>query len=138
MDFFPWLPLLFNLLLLCAVMFVCRTINASHGKLLWNGALVFFIFCFLAMALDFVLTMVFASASFHDHTQYESIATRSKWSERVLSYLIPCVVSALLAQRFRKRQRAALARKRRVPTLRNNDAPVSIKTSPYTQSELRL
>ncbi|KIG10359.1 hypothetical protein [Caballeronia concitans] len=106
MDF-PWIPLFFNFLLLAIVLFVCRTINASHGKLLWNGALIYFVFCFLAMVLDFTLTMVFASAIFHDHTQYESVASRTAWSGRVLVYLIPCAVSLVMALRFRKRQRFA-------------------------------
>ncbi len=52
MDF-PWIPLLFNLTLLGVAMFICRTINASQGRLIWNGALVFFIFCFVATSLDF-------------------------------------------------------------------------------------
>ncbi|KND61415.1 hypothetical protein BVER_04323 [Candidatus Burkholderia verschuerenii] len=106
MDF-PWIPLLFNLALLGVVMFVCRTLNASQGKPVWNGTLLFFIFCFVAMCLDFILTMVFASASFHDRTQYESVATRSAWSERFFVYLIPCIAALLLALRFRRAQQSA-------------------------------
>ncbi len=89
----PWIPLLFNLTLLGVVMLICRTLNAGQGKLIWNGALLFFVFCFVAMSLDFTLTMVFASASFHDHTQYETVASRDAWTERILSYLIPCALS---------------------------------------------
>jgi hypothetical protein len=134
MDF-PWLPLLFNLTLLGVVLFVCRTLNASRGALIWNGALVFFIFCFLAMSLDYALTLVFATASFHDRTVYETFASRSAWTERILSYLIPCVVSLLLALRFRRQQRFALEQK---TTGTASDKPVEIQTSPYTQSELTL
>jgi hypothetical protein len=134
MDF-PWIPLLFNFTLLVVTLFICRTINVRQGKLMWNGALLFFTLCFLAMSLDFILTMVFASASFHDKTQYESVASRTAWTERVPSYLIPCVISLLLAVRFRRRQRFAAAFE---GTSRGDDAPVKIQTSPYTQSELPL
>jgi hypothetical protein len=133
MDF-PWIPLIINFLLLGAALFICRTINASQGKPTWNGALVFFIFCLLAMVLDFALTMVFASASFHDRNEYESMASRTAWSERVFSYLIPCIVSVLLALRFRRHQRFALASKGRE---KESDS-VKIQTSAYTQSELTL
>jgi hypothetical protein len=133
MDF-PWIPLIINFLLLGATLFICRTINASQGNLTWNGALVFFTFCLLAMVLDFTLTMVFASASFHDRSEYESVASRTAWSERVFSYLIPCVVSVLLALRFRRRQRFASASRRRA---KESDS-VKIQTSAYTQSKLTL
>jgi hypothetical protein len=138
MDF-PWIPLLFNLALLCVMLFICRTINASQGKLIWNGALLFFVFCSVAMVLDFTLTMVFASASFHDHTQYESMASRTAWAGRILSYVIPCVLSFLLALRFRKRQRFAAKRAGGTANAAvDADASVVIRTSPYTESELPL
>jgi hypothetical protein len=138
MDF-PWIPFLFNITVLGVMLFICGTINASQGKLIWNGALLFFVFCSVAMVLDFTLTMVFASASFHDHTQYESFASRTAWAGRVLSYLIPCALSLLLACRFRKRQRFAAKRAGRIAnTSVEEDAPVVIQTSPYTKSELPL
>ncbi|KMZ13795.1 hypothetical protein BHUM_02691c [Candidatus Burkholderia humilis] len=133
MDF-PWIPLIINFLLLGAALFICRTINASQGNLAWNGALVFFIFCLIAMVFDFTLTMVFASASFHDRSEYETLASRTAWSERIFSYLIPWFVSMLHALRFRRRQRFASVSKRRES---GSDA-VKIQTSPYTQSELTL
>ncbi len=132
---FPWISLLFNLALLGVMMFICHTLNASRGKLIWNGALLFFVFCFVAMLLDFTLTMVFASASFHDHTQYETVASRDAWTERIPSYLIPCAVSMLLALRFRRRQRFALEREQSAGAGKDS---VQIQTSPYTQSELTL
>ncbi|WP_244813695.1 hypothetical protein [Caballeronia sp. Lep1P3] len=106
MDF-PWIPLIFNMVMLGIVLFVCRTINAANGQLLWNGALIYFVFAVLAMALDFALTMIFASASFHDNIQYERLASRTAWSDRILGYVIPCAVSLVLARSFRKRQRSA-------------------------------
>nr|WP_284502904.1 hypothetical protein [Caballeronia sp. AZ10_KS36] len=109
MDF-PWVPLLFNLLLLGAVLFACRTANAASGKPVWNGALIYCVFCALAMVLDFTLTMVFASAGFHAHTRYEAVGSRTAWSARVLGYLVPCAVSLVLALRFRQRQRSAKPR----------------------------
>jgi hypothetical protein len=108
MDF-PLLPLLFNLALLGVSLFIGRVINASRGRMAWNGALLFFVCCFVAMLLDFILTMVFASASSHEHTQYESVASRTAWLERVLGYLIPCAISLFLALRFRRRQQFAEA-----------------------------
>jgi bacteriorhodopsin len=133
MDF-PWIAILFSFALLGVTLFVCRTINAAQGKLIWNGALLFFTFCFVAMSLDFTLTMVFASANFHERTQYEVIASRDAWSGRLSSYLIPCAVSLLLALRFRRRQRYARVRD-------DPDADretVTIQTSAYAQSELPL
>ncbi|SAK53564.1 hypothetical protein AWB83_01408 [Caballeronia ptereochthonis] len=136
MDF-PWIPLAFSLTLLGLMLFICRTINASQGMLRWNGALLFFVLCLLAMLLDFTLTMVFASASFHDRTQYDDLASRTAWSERVFTYLIPCAVSLLLALRFRRRRRLAheLARGCKPG---NREDSLTIQTSPYTQSELPL
>ncbi|MDR5854283.1 hypothetical protein P9239_12610 [Caballeronia sp. LZ062] len=118
MDF-PWIPLFFNLLLLGVVLFACRTANAANKTLNWNGALIYFVFCLLAMVLDFTLTMVFASASFHAHTQYESVGSRGAWSTRVACYLVPCAVSLVLALRFRQRQRVAKPRAAAV------DVPIS-------------
>lgn len=134
MDF-PWLPLAFSLTLLGLTLFICRIINASQGLLRWNGALLFFTLCLLAMLLDFTLTMVFASASFHERTDYESFGSRIAWSERLLTYLIPCAVSLLLAWRFRRRQRLA-HRLGSNPGTRGDS--VQIQTSAYTQSELPL
>ena len=111
MDF-PWIPLFFNFLLLGTVLFVCRTINASNGNVSLNGALIYFVFCLLATVLDLTLTMVFASASFHSQTHYESAGSRTAWAERVFGYLVPCVVSLALAITFRRRQRFAGARAR--------------------------
>jgi hypothetical protein len=138
MDF-PWIPLLFNLALLGVIVFVCHTLNANTGKLIWNGALLFFILSFLAMCLDFTLTMVFASASFHDRTQYESVATRSAWGERFFVYFIPCVVAALLALRFRRLQHRAQARvgdDADATVVR--DAPEMAQTSPKPEAKLPL
>jgi bacteriorhodopsin len=122
MDF-PWIPLFFNFLLLGIVLFVCRTINASHGKLLWNGALIYFVFCFLAMVLDFTLTMVFASASFHDHTQYETVASRMAWAGRFFGYLAPCAVSLVMGLLFRKRQQSAASPARAIVDTAKSVAP---------------
>jgi hypothetical protein len=134
MDF-PWIPLLFNLALLGVIVFICHALNANQGKLVWNGALLFFTLNFLAMCLDFTLTMVFASASFHDHTQYESVATRSAWSERFFVYFIPCVVAALLALRFRRLQQLTLIRENAEATV-NRDA--SEQAQPSTRQEAKL
>ncbi|SAL64313.1 hypothetical protein AWB71_03733 [Caballeronia peredens] len=134
MDF-PWLPLAFSLTLLGLMLFICRTINATHRTLRWNGALLFFALCFMAMLLDFTLTMIFASANFNDHTPYDHLASRTAWSARVLTYLIPCTVSLLLAWRFRRRQRLALDGERRP---RGGHDSLQIQTSPYSQSELPL
>jgi hypothetical protein len=109
MDF-PWFALLFNLALLGVALFACRLVNASRGILKWNGALIFLMLCVAAMLLDFTLTMVFASAHFHAHTGYDAYGSRAVWTARVLTYLIPCAISLLLAWRFRRRQRFAHAR----------------------------
>lgn len=136
MDF-PWLPLAFSLTLLGLTLFISRALNASLGTLKWNGALIFLALCFTAMLLDFVLTMVFASASFHDRTEYESLASKTAWADRVFTYLVPCVVSLMLALRFRKRQRFAHeATRGRISA--DRETAVQIQTSPYTQSELTL
>jgi hypothetical protein len=132
MDF-PWLPLAFNLTLLGVALFVCRALNASRGTLTWNGALIFLVLCFSAMLLDFMLTMIFASANFHERTTYDSFGSRTAWSERVFTYLIPCAISLLLALRFLRRQRFARGRN---PA--DRDGSVQIQTSAYTQSELTL
>ena len=47
----------------------------------------FFVLSFIAMLLDFMLTMVFASASFHERTVYQTFASKNAWGERVLTYL---------------------------------------------------
>lgn len=132
MDF-PWLPLAFSLTVLSLTLFVCRIINASQGLPRWNGALFFFTLCLLAMLLDFTLTMVFASASFYERSEYESFGSRIAWSERLLTYLIPCGVSLVLAWRFRRRQR--LVREGGSGTRGDS---VRIQTSAYTQSKLPL
>ncbi|WP_321791425.1 hypothetical protein [Caballeronia sp. J97] len=136
MDF-PWLPLFFNLALLCLTLFICRTLNAGEGSLRWNGALIFLVLCCLAMVLDFTLTMIFASAAFHERTSYDSFGSRIAWSERILTYLIPCAISLLLALRFRSRQRFSreLGRSRSEAA---REESVQIQTSPYTQSKLTL
>ncbi|KND57675.1 hypothetical protein BSCH_00781 [Candidatus Paraburkholderia schumanniana] len=134
---FSLIPLAFSLTLLALTLFICRTINASHGVLRLNGALYFFTLCLVAMLLDFALTMVFASASFHDRTEYEGLASRTAWSGRILTYLIPCAISLLLALRFRRRQRLAYGLGRgRKPGHRGDS--LAIQTSPYTESEMPL
>jgi hypothetical protein len=136
MDF-PWLPLTFSLTLLGLALFICRAVNASLGALKWNGALLFLALCVLAMLLDFTLTMVFASAGFHERTKYDSLGSRIAWSERIVTYLVPCAISLLMALRFRRRQRFARANAHgRSETER--EGAVQIQTSPYTQSELTL
>ena len=85
------------------------------------------------MLLDFTLTMVFASASFYERSEYESFGSRIAWSERLLTYLIPCGVSLVLAWRFRRRQR--LVREGGSGTRGDS---VRIQTSAYTQSKLPL
>ncbi|KXU93526.1 hypothetical protein CR51_29310 [Caballeronia megalochromosomata] len=132
MDF-PWLPLAFNLTLLGLTLFICRALNASLGVLKWNGALLFLTLCVSAMLLDFTLTMIFASAGFHERTQYDKLGSRIAWSERIITYLIPCTISLLLAWRFRRRQRFAHGR----PETEREGA-VQIQTSAYTRSELTL
>ena len=106
MDF-PWLPLAFNLALLGVALFICHTLNASRASLTWNGALLFLVLCTAAMLLDFALTIIFASAHFHERTQYDAFGSRTAWSERILAYVIPCAIALLLAWRFRRRQRFA-------------------------------
>jgi hypothetical protein len=134
---FPWLPLAFGLSLLALTLFVCRTINARRGVLRWNGARFFFMLCLLAMLLDFLLTMIFASANFPERTGYERFASRGAWSGRVVTYLIPLSMSLLLAVRFRGRQRLARALAQGgLPHKRRGS--VQIQTSPYTESELPL
>jgi len=136
MDF-PWLPLAFSLTLFGLALFICRALNASLGAPKWNGALLFLALCVLAMLLDFTLTMVFASANFHERTRYDSLGSRIAWSERIVTYLIPCTISLLLALRFRRRQRFAREGVHgRSETER--EGSVQIQTSPYTQSELTL
>ncbi|AET88846.1 MULTISPECIES: hypothetical protein [Caballeronia] len=112
MDF-PLLPLAFNLALLGMALFICRTLNASQASLTWNGALIFLVLCIAAMLLDFTLTMVFASAHFHERNQYDTFGSRLAWGERIPAYLIPCAISLLLAWRFRRRQQFALGRTNR-------------------------
>jgi hypothetical protein len=127
MDF-PWLPLVCNLALLGVALLICRTVNASRGTLTYNGALIFLVLCFAAMLLDFSLTMVFASAHFHERTLYDAFGSRIAWSERVLTYLIPCAISLLLAWRFRRRQRFAHegSPSRTKPRLRRRIVPVGV------------
>jgi threonine/homoserine/homoserine lactone efflux protein len=110
-------------MLLGAAVFICNTINASLRVARWKGALIFVGFCLLAMALDFVLIHVFASATSAERTSYVNLASISAWTERVVAYVI-CAVGIVLALRFRQRSRS---RGRR---------PVIIQTSEYTQSEL--
>ena|GEM_PF-1076074 len=136
MDF-PWLPLAFNLTLLGLALFICRTMNASLGSLTWNGALLFLVLCLSAMLLDFTLTMIFATAGFNARTTYDSFGSRIAWSERILTYLIPCAISLLLALRFRRRQRFARELAGGV-NKSDREGSVQIQTSPYSQSELTL
>ncbi|SAK67131.1 hypothetical protein AWB80_03255 [Caballeronia pedi] len=136
MDF-PWLPLAFNLTLLGLALFICRALNASQGALTWNGALLFLALCLSAMLLDFTLTMIFASAGFNARTPYDSFGSRTAWSERILTYLIPCAISLLLALRFRRRQRFARALAGR-GNKTDREGSVQIQTSPYSHSELTL
>ena len=91
--------------------------------MLFNGALIFMIFCLLAMVLDLALTYVFASATTTDREQYIGLSSLGAYGERVVAYLIPGAAAALLALRFRARQRHAAPK-------------VVIQTSEYTQSEL--
>ena len=136
MDF-PWFPLTFNLALLGSVLLICRVLNEKQGTLKWNGALLFLVLCFSAMLLDYTLTMVFATASFHERTEYESLASRTAWVARILTYVIPCAVSLLLAWRFRRRQRFAREMDRSGSSS-GRDESVRIQTSPYSESELTL
>ncbi|WP_244158521.1 hypothetical protein [Caballeronia fortuita] len=89
------------------------------------------------MLLDFTLTMIFASAGFAERTRYDSYGSRIAWSERILTYLIPCVISMLLALRFRRRQHSA-----REPGRLGNDAarenPAEIQTFRRTRAKLRI
>jgi hypothetical protein len=126
---FPWLPLAFGLCLLMLMMVVCRLVNARGGIPRWNGALLFLALCCLALLLDFALTMIFASASFHERVEYERYASRSDWGRRVLTYLIQMPIALVLAVRFRRRQQIARCKQRQ---------GIQIQTSAYTRSELPL
>lgn len=122
---FPWFPLCLNFALLGVALFVCKTINASRGAPVWNGALIFVGFCVLAIVADLLLTLVFASAPASDRMRYVNLSSTSAWSMRTVAYVIPCVVGIVLAVRFRQRKRAA------PPSVR-------ISTSDYTHSEMSL
>ncbi|WP_438393315.1 hypothetical protein [Caballeronia sp. DA-9] len=122
---FPWFALILNFVLLAAAILICNALNNARREPVWNGALFFLCFCVLAMVLDFALTFVFASATTTDKERYIDLSSLSACGERVIAYAIPCVVAAVLALRFRSRDRA-------------HGAPsVMIQTSEYTQSELR-
>ena len=121
---FPWFPLILNFLLLAAALLICNTLNAGRRAPVWNGALIFIGFCVLAMVLDFTLTFVFASATTADRERYIDLSSLSAFGERAMAYVIPCVVAAVMAVRFRLRERRP-------------EPSVVIQTSECTQSELR-
>ncbi|KQR74583.1 hypothetical protein ASG35_17685 [Burkholderia sp. Leaf177] len=122
---FPWFPLLLNFVLLAAAILICNVLNNARREPFWNGALIFVGFCLLAMTLDFVLTFVFASATTTDKERYIDLSSLSACGERAIAYAIPCAVAAVMALRFRLRDRS------------REEPSVMIQTSEYTQSELR-
>ena len=122
---FPWFPLILNFVLLAAAILVCNALNNTRRELAWNGALIFIGFCILAMVLDFALTFVFASATTTDKEHYIDLSSLSACGERAIAYAIPCAVAAVMALRFRLRDRSP------------QEPSVTIQTSKYTQSELR-
>jgi hypothetical protein len=122
---FPWFPLILNFVLLAAAILICNALNNTRRELVWNGALIFVGFCILAMVLDFALTFVFASATTTDKEHYIDLSSLSACGERAIAYAIPCAVAALMALRFRLRDRGP------------QEPSVTIQTSEYTQSELR-
>jgi hypothetical protein len=122
---FPWFPLILNFVLLAAAVLICNALNAGRRAPVWNGALLFIGFCVLAMVLDFTLTFVFASATTDDRERYIDLSSLSACGERAVAYAIPCVVAAVMALRFRLRDRS------------KTEPSVTIHTSEYTQSELR-
>src|ERR1700712_3589161 len=122
---FPWFPLILNFVLLAAAILVCNALNNTRRELAWNGALIFIGFCILAMVLDFALTFVFASATTTDKEHYIDLSSLSGCGERAIAYAIPCAVAAVMALRFRLRDRSP------------QEPSVTIQTSKYTQSELR-
>ena len=122
---FPWFPLILNFVLLAATVLICNTLNTGRREPVWNGALLFIGFCVLAMVLDFTLTFVFASATTADRERYIDLSSLSACGERAVAYAIPCVVAAVMALRFRLRDRSKA------------EPSVTIHTSEYTQSELR-
>jgi hypothetical protein len=121
---FPWFPLILNFLLLAAALLICNTLNAGRRAPAWNGALIFFGFCVLAMVLDFTLTFVFASATTADRERNIDLSSLSAFGERAMAYAIPCTVAAAMAVRFRLREWRP-------------EPSVVIQTSEYTPSELR-
>jgi len=122
---FPWFPLFLNFVLLAAAILICNVLNNARREPFWNGALIFVGFCLLAMTLDFVLTFVFASATTTDKERYIDLSSLSACGERAIAYAIPCAVAAVMALRFRLRDRS------------REEPSVMIQTSEYTQSELR-
>jgi hypothetical protein len=122
---FPWFPLILNFVLLAAAILICNALNNTRRELAWNGALIFIGFCILAMVLDFALTFVFASATTTDKEHYIDLSSLSACGERAIAYAIPCAVAAVMALRFRLRDRSP------------QEPSVTIQTSKYTQSELR-
>ena len=122
---FPWFPLILNFVLLAAAILICNALNNARREPVWNGALIFVGFCILAMVLDFVLTFVFASATTTDKERYIDLSSLSACGERTIAYVIPCAVAAVMALRFRLRDRG------------HEEPSVTIQTSEYTQSELR-
>jgi hypothetical protein len=122
---FPWFPLILNFVLLAATVLICNALNAGRREPVWNGALLFIGFCVLALVLDFTLTFVFASATTTDRERYIDLSSLSACGERALAYAIPCVAAAIMAFRFRLRDRGRA------------EPSVTIQTSEYTQSELR-
>ncbi|AME24965.1 hypothetical protein [Burkholderia sp. PAMC 26561] len=122
---FPWFPLILNFVLLAAAILICNALNNARRELVWNGALLFVGFSILAMVLDFVLTFVFASATTTDKEHYIDLSSLSACGERAIAYVIPCMVAAIMALRFRLRDRS------------EDEPSVMIQTSEYTQSELR-
>jgi hypothetical protein len=114
-----------NLALLATVLLVCGLYNRLTAGPAVNGAHVFAALASTALALDAALTfLVFADAQ----NRYGQFSTPAAFCQRAGAYLFSIV--AAIAWQF-------LARRKRATRMRADQALV-IRTSPYSESHLRM
>jgi hypothetical protein len=114
-----------NLVLLAAALLVCGLYNRLTAGPTVNGAYVFAALATTALALDAALTfLVFADAQNH----YGQFSTPAAFCQRAGAYLLSIAV-AFAWQSVAHRKRA---------TRMHADKALVIRTSPYSESHLRM
>jgi chromate transport protein ChrA len=117
-----------NLALFVVVLFACHVYNRLTSGSLINGSHVFIALAFTALVLDAVLSLVvFADA----RNRYGQFSASAAFFDRACAYALAIVAASVWSHVARRARRAR-------QTKLGAGKPLVIRTSPYSESHLRM